>query len=139
MTKQRVFTRYEGIAIAAVTGLATKEKRFVGMKRIVRHARDYEKDSGCARLHPMMKKAIKTRVDQRIFKGAKDSYGLTKRGLADAQGKKAQSKTNLHPETASCDSPLSSSFSVLSSMKCVPVHLTCVKNLDGNFPEESTF
>jgi hypothetical protein len=60
-------------------GLATQEKLFVGMKRIVQYARDYEKDPGCARLRPMMKKAIKTRVDQRIFKGTKDSYGLTKR------------------------------------------------------------
>jgi hypothetical protein len=41
-TKQRVFTRDEGFAIAAVIDLATKEKPFVGMKRIVRHARDYE-------------------------------------------------------------------------------------------------
>jgi hypothetical protein len=29
-TKQRVFTRYEGIAIAAVIGLATKEKLHLG-------------------------------------------------------------------------------------------------------------
>jgi hypothetical protein len=57
-TKQRVFTRYEGIAIAAVRGLVTKEKPFVGMKRIVQYARDYKKDPGCARLRPMMKKAI---------------------------------------------------------------------------------
>jgi hypothetical protein len=100
-TKQRVFTRYEGIAIAAVMGLATKEKPFVGMKRTVQYARDHEKDPGCARLRPMMKKAIKTRVDQPIFKATKDSYRLTKRGLAHAHGEKAQSKTDLHPETAS--------------------------------------
>jgi hypothetical protein len=62
-TKQPVFTRYEGIAIAAVMGLATQEKPFVSMKRIVQHARDYEKDPTCARLRPMMKKAIKTPVD----------------------------------------------------------------------------
>jgi hypothetical protein len=100
-TKQRVLTRYEGIAIAAVMGLATKEKPFVGMKRIVRYAGDYEKDPGCARLRPMMKKAIKTLVDQRIFKATKDSYHLTKRGLVHAHGEKALSKTDLHRETAS--------------------------------------
>jgi hypothetical protein len=55
-TKQRVFARYEGIAIATVMGLATKEKPFVGMKRIVHHARDYEKDPGCDRVRPMMRK-----------------------------------------------------------------------------------
>jgi hypothetical protein len=54
-TKQRVFTRYEGIAIAAVIGLATQEKPFIGAKRIVRHARDYEKDPRCARLLSCMK------------------------------------------------------------------------------------
>jgi hypothetical protein len=81
--------------------LATKEKPFVGMKRTVRHARDCQKDPGCARLRPMMKKAIKTIVDQRIFKATKDSYRLTKRGLAHGHGEKAQSKTDLHPETAS--------------------------------------
>jgi hypothetical protein len=50
----------------------------------------------------MMKKAIKTPVDHRIFKATKDSDGLTKRGLADAHGEKALSKTDFHPETASC-------------------------------------
>jgi hypothetical protein len=104
-------------------GLATKEKPFVGMKRIVQYARDYEKDPRCARLRPMIKKAIKTLVEQRIFKATKDSYRLTKRGLAHAHGEKAQSKTDLHPETASCDPPLSSPSSVLSCMKCVPLHL----------------
>jgi hypothetical protein len=116
-TKQRVLARFEGIAIAAVMGLVTKEKPFVGMKRIVQHACDYEKDPGCARLRPMNKKAIKTPVDQRIFKGTKDSYGLTKRGLAHAHGEKAQSKTDLHRETASCDAPLNSPFSVQTQKK----------------------
>jgi hypothetical protein len=83
------FTRYEGIAIAAVRALATKEKPFVGMKRIVQHARDSEKDPRCARLRSMKKKAIKTLVDQRIFKGTKVSYGRTKRGLAHTHSKKA--------------------------------------------------
>jgi hypothetical protein len=59
------------------------------MKWIVRHARDCKKDPGCARLRPMMKKAFKMPVDQRIFKGTKDSYGLTKRGFAHAHGEKA--------------------------------------------------
>jgi hypothetical protein len=71
------------------------------MKRIVRHARDSEMDPTRARLRPMMKKAIKTPVDQHIFKATKDSYHLTKRGLAQAHGEKAQSKTDLHRETAS--------------------------------------
>jgi hypothetical protein len=100
-TKQRVFTRYEGIAIAAVMGLTTKEKLFVGMRRIVQYARDYEKDPGCTRPRPMKKKAIKTLVDQRIFKATKDSYRLTKCGLAHAHDEKAQSKTDLHRETIS--------------------------------------
>jgi hypothetical protein len=99
-TKQRVFARYEGIAIAAVTGLATKEKPFVGMKRIVGRARDCKKDPVYARLRPMMKKAIKTRVDQRIFKGTKDSYRFTKSGFAHAHGKTDESKAGLLPETA---------------------------------------
>jgi hypothetical protein len=100
-TKRHVFTRYKGIAIAADMGLATKEKPFVGMKRIVQYARDCEKDPACARFRSMTKKAIKTRVDQRIFKATKDSHRLTKRGLAHAHGEKAQSKTDLHREIAS--------------------------------------
>jgi hypothetical protein len=119
-TKQRVFARYEGIAIAAVMGLATQEKPFVGMKRFVQHASDYEKDPGCDRVRPMMMKAIKTPVDQRILKGTNDSYGLTKRGLAHAHGEKAQSKTDLHPETASCDPLLNSPFSV-QTQKNLPI------------------
>jgi hypothetical protein len=104
-TKQRVFTRYKGITIAAVMGVATQEKPFVGLKRIVQHADDFAKDPRCARLRPMTKEAIKTRVDQSIFKGRKDCHGLTKRGLAHVDGEKAQSKTDIHPETASCDPP----------------------------------
>jgi hypothetical protein len=100
-TKQRVLTCYEGIAIAAVMGLATKEKPFVGMKRTVPYARNYEKDPGCARLRPIDKKAIKTLDDPRMLKATKDSYRLTKRGLAHAHGEKAQSKRDLHRETAS--------------------------------------
>jgi hypothetical protein len=119
--------------------LGIKEKSFVGMKRIVQHARDYEKDPKCARLRLMIKKAFMTRVDQHIFKATKDSDGLTKRGLADAHGENAQSRTELHPETASCEFPLSGPFSVLSCRKCVPLHLRCVKNLDENCREQSTF
>jgi hypothetical protein len=45
--KQGVFTRDEGIAIAAVMGLATQKKPFVGMKTIGQSARDSEKDPVC--------------------------------------------------------------------------------------------
>jgi hypothetical protein len=97
--------------VAAVRGRATQEKPFVGTKRIVRHARDYEKDPKCARLRPVKKKSIKTRVDQRIFKGTNDSDGLTRHTV------KRHSQRNVHPETASCDPPLNSPFSVQTQKK----------------------
>jgi hypothetical protein len=65
----------------------------------------------------MMKKVIKTPVNQRISKATKNSYRFTKGGLAHAHGEKTQSKTDLHPETASSDPPLSSRVSVQTQKK----------------------
>jgi hypothetical protein len=41
--KHRVFTRYEGIAIAAVLAFATEENPFVAMRKITQYTRDFEK------------------------------------------------------------------------------------------------
>jgi hypothetical protein len=43
-TKQYIVPRYEGIAIAAVTSLGTKERPFACLRKIAQHARDHEKD-----------------------------------------------------------------------------------------------
>jgi hypothetical protein len=87
--KQRVCTRDEGIAIVAVMVLATQENPFVGMKRTVQGAHDYENDPSHARLRPMMKNPITTLVDQRIFTATKDSCTLTKREFAHPDGEMA--------------------------------------------------
>jgi hypothetical protein len=81
-----MFTRYEGISIAAVLAFVTEEKSFVAMRKITQYARDFEKDPKLTRLSTMMKKALKTLVDQKMFKAKKDFYALTLRRRAYAQG-----------------------------------------------------
>jgi hypothetical protein len=45
----------------------------------------------------MMKKALKTLVDQKMFKAKKDSYGLTPRERDRAQGDIIHARTESNP------------------------------------------
>jgi hypothetical protein len=99
-TKRRVLTRYKGIAITAVLTFATEERPFVGMRKITQYARDLERDPKLARLPIMMEKALKTLVDQKMFKAKKDSCALTPCGRARAQGDMVQASTISDPKTS---------------------------------------
>jgi hypothetical protein len=92
-----VFTQYEGIAIAAVLASATEAKPSVAMRKITQYVRDFGKDPKLVRLPTMMKKALKTLVDQNIFKAKKDSYAVTSCGRGHAQGNMVHARTASNP------------------------------------------
>jgi hypothetical protein len=94
-----VFTRYEGVAIAAVLAFATEEKSFVAMRNITQYLRDLEKDPKLARLPTMIKKALKMLIDQKMFKAKKNFYAFTPRRKARAQGDVAHASTPSNPRT----------------------------------------
>jgi hypothetical protein len=60
-----MLTRYEWITTAAVLTFATEEKPFAVMRKITQFPGDFEKNPKLARLPNMMKKAMKTLVDQK--------------------------------------------------------------------------
>jgi hypothetical protein len=51
----------------------------------------------------MMKKALKTLVDQKMFKAKKDSYALTPRGRARTHGDMVHVSRASNPRTFLCD------------------------------------
>jgi hypothetical protein len=62
--------------------LATEEKPFVAMRKIVAFAHDIEKEPNLVRIRRTMKNILRMLTDQKILKANKDSYALTKRGAA---------------------------------------------------------
>jgi hypothetical protein len=80
--KRQVFSRYEGAVIAALLALATEEKPFVAMRRIVAFAHDVEKEPNLVGIRRTMKNILRMLTDQKVLKVKKDSYALTKRGAA---------------------------------------------------------
>jgi hypothetical protein len=59
--------------------LATEEKRFVAMRKIMQYAHDLERDPNLARLRTTMKNRLETRVDEKMFRAKKDFHVFAKR------------------------------------------------------------
>jgi hypothetical protein len=80
--RHQVFSRYEAAVITSLLSLATEEKPFVAMRRIVAFAHDIDKEPNSARMRRTMKNVLRTLTDRKVLKAKKDSYALTKRGAA---------------------------------------------------------